>query len=118
MSQRRHSSQWTNEMDKLYYSIGEVAGALGESVSCIRFWTNSFQKYLHPRRTAKGNRQYSAEDIEALRKIQYLVKKEGLTLEGAEKQMSEGGSKADKAVKVADSLKAIREQLVQIRETL
>lgn len=105
-------------MDKLYYSIGEVSETLGESVSCIRFWTNSFPKQLHPRRTAKGNRLYSAEDIEELRKIQYLVKKQGLTLEGAEKELSEGGAKADKAVKVADSLKAIREQLVAIKETL
>ena len=105
-------------MDKLYYSIGEVAEALGESVSCVRFWTNSFPKELHPRRTAKGNRQYSAEDLEALRRIQYLVKKQGLTLEGAQKQLSEDGSKADKALKVADSLKAIRTQLVEIRETL
>ncbi|MBO4611076.1 MAG: MerR family transcriptional regulator [Bacteroidales bacterium] len=105
-------------MDKLYYSIGEVAEALGESISCIRFWTNSFPRQLHPRRTAKGNRQYSAEDVEELRKIQYLVKKQGLTLEGAEKQLSEGSSKADKAVKVADSLKAIRDQLVAIKESL
>lgn len=105
-------------MDKLYYSIGEVAEALGESVSCIRFWTNSFPKELHPRRTAKGNRQYSVEDLEALRKIQYLVKKQGLTLDGAQKQLETDGSKADKALKVADSLKAIREQLVAIKESL
>ena len=118
MSLPQRSSQWTNDMDKLYYSIGEVSEALGESVSCIRFWTNSFPKQLNPRRTAKGNRQYSAEDIEALRKIQYLVKKQGLTLEGAQKQLSEDSSKADKAVKVADSLKAIREQLVAIKESL
>ncbi|MBP5488857.1 MAG: MerR family transcriptional regulator [Bacteroidales bacterium] len=105
-------------MDKLYYSISEVAQALGESISCIRFWTNSFPKQLHPSRTAKGNRQYTADDIEALRRIQYLVKKQGLTLEGAQKQLAEDGSKADKAVRVADSLKAIREQLVAIKETL
>ncbi len=105
-------------MDKLYYSIGEVAEVLGESISCVRFWTNSFPKQLHPRRTAKGNRQYSAEDIEELRKIQYLVKQQGLTLEGAQKQLEADGSKADKAVKVADTLKAIRAQLVEIKETL
>ena len=46
------------------------------------------------------------------------MKKQGLTLEGAQKQLEQDGSKADKAVKVADSLKAIRAQLVEIRETL
>lgn len=28
-------------MKKLYYSIGEVAGILGENTSLVRFWTNS-----------------------------------------------------------------------------
>ena len=52
-------------MDKLYYSIGEAAGILGENVSLVRFWTDSFPEFLHPRRNAKGNRMYRAEDVEA-----------------------------------------------------
>ena len=45
-------------MEKLYYSISEAAGAIGESVSLVRFWTNSFPNLIKPRRNAKGNRQY------------------------------------------------------------
>ena len=44
-------------MEKLYYSISEAAEAIGENVSLVRFWSNSFPKYLKPHRTAKGNRQ-------------------------------------------------------------
>ena len=105
-------------MEKLYYSISEVAETLGETVSCVRFWTNSFSAHLSPRRNPKGNRMYTAEDIEALRRIKYLVKGQGMTLEGADKQLAKDASKADKAVKVADSLKAIRAQLVEIKEAL
>lgn len=105
-------------MEKIYYSISEAAEALGESVSCIRFWTNSFPDQLNPRRTAKGNRQYTADDLDALRRIQYLVKGKGLTLDGARKQLSEDSSKADRGVRVAESLKAIRAQLVEIKESL
>ena len=53
-------------MDKLYYSIGEAADILGENVSLVRFWSDSFPKFLHPRRNAKGNRMYTTEDIEML----------------------------------------------------
>ena len=70
-------------MEKLFYSIGEVAGILGESVSLVRFWSNSFPKFIKPQRNAKGNRLYHPEDVETLRQIQYLLKNQGLTLEGA-----------------------------------
>ena len=29
-------------MEKVYYTIGEVAEALGENVPLVRFWSNSF----------------------------------------------------------------------------
>ena len=61
-------------MEKLYYTIGEVASILGESTSLVRFWSNSFEKYIKPHRNAKGNRLYTADDIELLKQVYYLVK--------------------------------------------
>ena len=60
-------------MEKLFYTIGEVAGEIGESVSLVRFWSNYFAQFIKPRRNAKGNRQYTAQDIEVLKQIHYLV---------------------------------------------
>ncbi|MBQ9476209.1 MAG: MerR family transcriptional regulator [Bacteroidales bacterium] len=105
-------------MTKLYYSIGEVAAELGESISLVRFWTNSFPRLLKPQRTAKGNRQYTREDIETLKQVHFLVKEKGLTLEGAARQLAADRSKVDKSVKALDSLKAIRAQLVEIKQAL
>ena len=76
-------------MEKLFYSIGEVAGILGESVSLVRFWSNSFPKFIKPQRNAKGNRLYHPEDIDTLKQIQFLLKKQGLTLEGTRQRMTE-----------------------------
>ena len=70
-------------MEKLYYTISETAEILGESASLVRFWSNSFPKYIKPYRNAKGNRLFTAEDIATLKQIHYLVKTKGLTLEGA-----------------------------------
>ena len=105
-------------MEKYLYTIGEVAEILGESVSLVRFWSNEFTKFIKPQRNAKGNRLYTKEDIETFKHIHLLVKVEGLTLEGAAKRLK--GDKKDliNKSKVLDTLKAIRQQLSEIRETL
>lgn len=105
-------------MEKLFYSISETADILGESVSLVRFWSNSFPKLLKPRRNAKGNRQYTAEDIEVLKQIHYLVKDKGLTLEGAEKQLSASRASVSNSVKAIESLKEIRAQLMEIKNSI
>ena len=105
-------------MDKLYYTIGEVSEILGESSSLVRFWTNSFSRYLKPKRNAKGNRLYTQEEIEVLKQIHLLVKVQGMTLDGAAKKMSSDKKAVDGKVKVLDSLRSIREQLVEVRKSL
>lgn len=104
-------------MERLYYQIGDVAEILGESVSLVRFWTNSFTRFLKPKRTAKGNRLYTAQDIDTLKQIHLLVKERGLSLEGAAKQMSADRISLDRNVKALESLKAIRAQLVDIKKS-
>ena len=105
-------------MEKYLYTIGEVAEMLGESTSLVRFWANEFPKFIRPQLNAKGNRLYTKEDIETFKHIHLLVKVEGLTLEGAAKRLK--GEKKDviNKARVLDSLKAIRQQLSEIRETL
>lgn len=105
-------------MEKLFYTIGEVADILGESVSLVRFWSNSFPNLLKPRRNAKGNRQYTAADIDVLKQVHFLVKTQGMTLEGAAKTLKGSSAKVDKNVKALESLKEIRAQLVEIKKSL
>lgn len=105
-------------MEKLYYSISEVAEMLGENVSAVRFWSNYFEKFIRPARNAKGNRQYRPNDIDVLKEVRYLVKDKGLTLEGAARQLSSERSGTDNSVRVLDSLKAIRAKLVEVKEIL
>ncbi|MBP5486326.1 MAG: MerR family transcriptional regulator [Bacteroidales bacterium] len=105
-------------MDKLYYTIGEAAEILGESTSLVRFWSNSFPKYLKPKRNAKGNRLFTAEDMDCLKQIHLLVKEQGLTLEGASKKLAAERKAVDGRVKALDSLKEIRKQLVDVKKSL
>lgn len=105
-------------MEKLFYSIGEVAGILGESVSLVRFWSNSFPKFIKPQRNAKGNRQYTAGDIEALKQIKVLVKDGGMTLEGANKRLTAEKNLVAKKTRALESLKSIRKELEAVRKSL
>ena len=38
-------------MAKLIYTMGEVAQELGENASAVRYWSNYFEKFIHPQRT-------------------------------------------------------------------
>ena len=105
-------------MEKLFYSVGEVAEMLGESTSLVRFWANEFPKFIRPQRNAKGNRLFTKEDVETFKHIHLLVKVEGLTLEGAAKRLK--GDKKDviNKARVLETLKDIRQQLQEIRSDL
>lgn len=105
-------------MDKLYYSIGEVAGILGESTSLVRFWSNYFKRFLKPQRGVRGNRLYKEDEVEMLKKIHLLVKSRGLTLDGAARELSGSARSVDTKIKALDSLKAIRAQLEEIKNSL
>ena len=105
-------------MEKLYYSISEVAKMLGENTSCIRYWSDSFPKFIKPFRNAKGNRMFKVGDIETLKQIQFLVNERGLKLEGVNKALSEDRSNVDKTVKAISSLKEIRAQLIEVKNLI
>ena len=98
--------------------MGEVAQIIGESESLVRFWSNSFPKLIKPQRNAKGNRLFSKEDLEMLKQLHVLIKDDGLSLEGAGKKIAASRKKVEGRVKVVESLKEIRSQLVEVKKGL
>ena len=56
-------------MERLFYTIGEVADMLEVNVSLVRYWSDNFSRFLKPHRNAKGNRLYTQEDIDVLKQI-------------------------------------------------
>lgn len=74
------------EIEKLYYTIGEVAQLFGVNTSHIRFWSNEFD-VIRPATNKKGNRLYTRDDIENFKKIYHLVKEKGYTLRGAKTEL-------------------------------
>ncbi|MCC8144084.1 MAG: MerR family transcriptional regulator, partial [Tannerellaceae bacterium] len=70
-----------DKIQKLYYSISEVAHMFDVNESTLRFWEKEFD-IINPRKNAKGSRFYKQEDIEAVRLIYNIVKERGMTLAG------------------------------------
>lgn len=103
-------------MEKLYYSIGEVSEMLGEPQSVLRFWETEFNS-LKPVKNKRGVRSYTEHDINLLRRIQYLTRECGYTLEGAREQMRTRPLE-DPRQEVINNLTELRRTLVALKETL
>lgn len=95
---------------KLYFSIKEVAQHFGVNESLLRFWEKEFDS-INPRKTAGGSRQYSRQDIEDISLVYHLVKKKGLTLEGARQTLKHKKDEATRKLEVIQRLERIRDEL-------
>ena len=104
------------ENNKLYYSIGEVAAMLDVAPSVLRFWESEFD-CLKPVKNKRGTRSYTARDIELLRRIHYLTRECGYTLEGAREQMRTRPVD-DPKMELVNNLTAVRQFLVELKEQL
>lgn len=104
--------------DKIYYSMGEVAEMFDVNQSLIRHWESKFD-CLRPHKNKRGNRMFSAEDVEKLKQIYHLVKERGMTLEGARKVMrGASGKELARETELLERLQRIRSALVEVREEL
>lgn len=105
------------KVEKLYYTIGEVAEMFDVNTSLIRFWEKSFD-VIKPKKNKKGNRLFTKEDIENFHLIYYLVKEQGMTLVGAQKRIKENKEGTVNTFDIVKTLTGIREMLLEVKETL
>lgn len=104
-------------MEKLYYSIAEVADMFKINQSHLRFWEKEF-KQLNPKRNEKGTRFYTKEDIQIIKQIFFLVNEQNLTLEGAKKKLGQKKDQISKQQEVTERLKAVKKELQGIARFL
>jgi DNA-binding transcriptional MerR regulator len=105
------------QIEKLYYSIGEVAKMFDVNTSLIRFWEKEFD-VIKPKKNKKGNRFFTKQDIDNLHLIHHLVKEKGMTLSGAKKKIKENKEDTTNNFEVIKSLNEIRNLLLEIRQNL
>ena len=102
-----------NKELKKYYSIKEVSEMLGVPDSTLRYWEKEF-KEISPKKNAKGIRHYTVADIEQIKKVQFLVKGQSLTIKGAKGRLKDNPQTTSDAHEVVECLKHVREELKAI----
>jgi len=105
------------KVEKLYYSIGEVAEMFKVNTSLIRFWEKEFD-VIKPKKNKKGNRFFTKKDIDNFHLIYHLVKEKELTLNGAKKKLKENKEDTVENFEVIKSLTHIKKILLDIKEQL
>lgn len=105
------------KIEKLYYSIGEVAEMFNVNTSLIRFWEKEFD-IIKPHKNKKGNRLFTPADVENFHLIYHLVKEKGMTLKGAQKKLEENRDDTINNFEVISKLKEMRTMLIEIKENL
>lgn len=107
----------TDNLTKLYYSIGEVAEMFEVNSSLIRFWEKEFTQ-LKPKKNKKGNRLFTVKDIDKLNSIYFLVKEKGFTLDGAKSQLKKGIEEFETQSVSSDQKENNHEEVIQKLEAL
>ena len=105
------------KIEKIFYSIGEVAEMFGVNASNIRFWENNFD-ILKPHKNAKGNRMFTKEDIENMKIIYHLLRERGMTIRGAQMKLKDNKEDTINNIEVVNRLKEIRQMLIDIKDEM
>ena len=74
-------------LQKVYFSISEVAEIAGIPPYVLRFWEGKFSQ-LRPQKSRGGHRRYQHKDIELVLKIKELLHQKGFTMQGAQRELT------------------------------
>ncbi len=105
------------KVEKLYYTIGEVAKLFDVNTSLIRFWEKEFD-VIKPHKNKKGNRLFTQPDVDNFHIIYHLVKEKGMTLKGAAKKMKDNRTDTVNNFEVVQNLENIKTMLIELKEHL
>ena len=85
----------SEDIKKLYYSIGEVSEMTGLKQYVLRFWESEFSQ-LNPNKNRAGNRVYRTIDIDLINEIRSLLYDRKFTIQGARNHLKGKDTKDEK----------------------
>ena len=105
------------KIEKVLFSIGEVAKLIKIETTVIRYWENHFDA-LKPQKNKKGNRLFTTDDIELVKLINHLVRERGLTIKGAKQKLKENRKETIDNFEIVKRLQFVKQELTEIRNGL
>ena len=103
--------------ERYYYSISEVADYFDITLPTLRHWEDSFD-FLSPHKNAKGDRQYTSEDIEDVRLIYSLLKEQKFTIKGAIEHLKSNRKALTNRLTAINTLRGVRDELEKLKKSL
>ena len=90
MNNKNHSSYKTiGEVAKILNLVNKKTGSL--NTHTLRFWEKQF-KVIKPKILSGNRRYYDNKSIEILKKIKFLLKDKGMTIQGVKKHLNNENS--------------------------
>ena len=77
-------------INRLYYSITDVAKLIGEEQHVLRYWEREFPQ-LRPQKNRAGNRVYTEKDLAVVQVIKKLLRDQRYTVAGAKEYLKNHG---------------------------
>ena len=102
---------------KKFYGIAEVAEQFNVAESLLRFWEKEFPN-IKPRKSGRGVRMYTKEDIEEVRLVYNLLKVRGMKIAAAKQVLSKNKKTANDTSEIINRLQSIKTELLEISREL
>ncbi len=102
---------------KKFYGIAEVAEQFNVAESLLRFWEKEFPN-IKPKKSGRGVRMYTKEDIEEVRLVYNLLKVRGMKIAAAKQVLSKNKKAANDTSEIINRLQAIKDELQAISSEL
>ncbi|MBR6031136.1 MAG: MerR family transcriptional regulator [Bacteroidaceae bacterium] len=106
-----------NKELKKYYGISEVAEQFNVAESLLRYWEKEFPN-IKPRKSGRGVRQYTKEDIEEVRIVYNLLKVRGMKIAAAKAVLNKNHKAASDTSEIIGRLQSLRTELQAISREL
>ena len=103
--------------EKKYYSISEVASHFNVNTSLLRYWEKEFDE-INPLIKSTGIRKFPVENIETISIIYTMLKKDGLTIQGAKKKLKSKDISNSENLTILKKLNKIKEELKTLKNNL
>ena len=104
--------------EKTYFSLRETENETGIPASTLRYWENQFDE-LSPRKDGHGNRYYSREDQEVIKRIKYIRDELKITrIEAIRKELRANDKHSNERQSALDILLRVKEDLCEIRKLI
>jgi len=104
--------------NKIYYSLRETEQLTELPAATLRYWESQFED-LRPRKDGHGNRYYTQEDINLIKRIRFIRDEMHITRIVAIKHELQNDTRhTDQRQRATELLLKIRQELVAIRKYL